>query len=369
MKEVVVSPTRPLITAHVHEVPVPKPTDDQILIRVVVAASNPKDYKHVISTGLSGNSGDDAAGFVEDLGSSVRSSGQFRRGDRVAAFHVMMTSGGTYAEYALAPATTVFHIPDWISFESASTIPLTALAAALPLFRRQNLPAPWMKRSSDAGPLPLIVYGASSALGTFAIKLARLSNIHPIIAIAGGSFHYVDKFLDASKGDALVDHRNGTQAMQSGVKMALKGLEAFHALDAICEKKSWVAVSQMMSGGVLSVVQASEKYDQSEIPSHVQISYSFVGSAHSGAFLDSMPRQPTDKESVKADVDFSYVFFRYISWLLSKGEFEGHPYEVIPGGLDGVELGLRKLERGEAKGVKYVYRVLENYDVVNKEST
>ncbi|KAJ5247905.1 quinone oxidoreductase, partial [Penicillium chermesinum] len=336
----------PLVTTQTHDVSVPKPAKDQVLIRVVVAASNPKDYKHVLSTGTAINSGDDAAGIIEDLGSSVESSGQFRRGDRVAIFHAMMTPGGTYAEYALAPATTVLLLPQWISFEcslpwsdifrpcilayfstAASTIPLTTLAAALPLFRRQSLPAPWMKRSTNAAPLPLIVYGASSALGSFAIKLARHANIHPIIAIAGGSSDYIKQFLDYSRGDALVDYRNGADVLKSDVKKALNGLQAFHALDAISESKSWVQVAQMLSGGVVSVVQGSEKYDEPDIPANVEISYSFVGSAHSGKFLSSMPKQPSDKSSVEADVEFSYVLINYISRLLSKHEFEGHPFE------------------------------------------
>lgn len=42
MKEVVVLPTRPLVTTETHDVPVPRPAKDQVLIRVVVAASNPK---------------------------------------------------------------------------------------------------------------------------------------------------------------------------------------------------------------------------------------------------------------------------------------------------------------------------------------
>lgn len=217
-----------------------------------------------------------------------------------------------------------------------------------------------MKRSPNADPLPLIVYGASSALGSFAIKLARHANIHPIIAIAGESSHYIKQFLDYDQGDALLDYRNGVDVLKSDVKIALNGLRAFHALDAISEAKSWVHVAQMLSGGVVSVVQGNEKYDEPEIPSNVVISYSFVGSAHSGKFLSSMPKQPPDTLSVGADVDFSYVLFKYISRMLADHEFEGHPFEVIAGGLAGIEPGLQKLQRGEAKALKYVYRLLED---------
>lgn len=138
----------------------------------------------------------------------------------------------------------------------ASTIPLTILAAALPLFRRQNLPSPWARRSDNAEPLPLIIYGSSSALGTFAAKIAALSNIHPIIAISGSITTHLSSVLDTSKGDRIIDYRQGPEAMKTSVKEALGGLKAYHALDAISENGSWVPITEILSpGGYISVVQ------------------------------------------------------------------------------------------------------------------
>ncbi len=142
----------------------------------------------------------------------------------------MGTPGGAYAEYAIAPAHTTFHIPDSISFEEAATIPLVSLTAALTLFRRQNLPPPWNPLPTGSRPLPLIVYGASSALGMYAIKLARLSNIHPIIAIGGASSEHILTLLDHIVGDTFIDYRNGVERMTTAVHDALKGLNANIAL-------------------------------------------------------------------------------------------------------------------------------------------
>jgi NADPH2:quinone reductase len=244
----------------------------------------------------------------------------------------------------------------------AATIPLATVAAALPLFRRQNLPPPWMKRSPNASPLPLIIYGASSCLGCFALKLARAANIHPLIAICGGTTAYVSKLLDPKLGDVIVDYRQGVEAMKADVVQALNGLKAYHALDAISENKSWVPITQMVDpiGGYVAVVQGrGNEYNEPEIPAGVQVGYTYAGSAHYGKFQHGMPRQPEDKESVISDIDFSYVLLRYVARLLAKGEFEGHPVEIIPGGVGAVVVGLRKLQRGEAKGVKYVYRIHE----------
>ncbi|KAK9489379.1 chaperonin 10-like protein [Lipomyces doorenjongii] len=360
MKEVIVHPL-PRLKTEIRDVPIPVPADDEIVIKVVVAGSNVKDWSHITALNISVNSGDDIAGVVYSLGAFVQKSGEFRVGDRVAAFHRMLTPGGAYAEYAVAPAHTTFIIPDNISFEEAATIPLVTLTAAISLFRRQGLPPPWSPLPASAGPLPLVVYGASSALGTFAIKLAQLSNIHPIIAICGASHGVVDGLLDFSRGDRIIDYRQGVEAMKMAVKDALAGLEARHALDAISAKGTWVPLAQMLQGSApsgpfqLSVVAGSNRYDEEDIPSSVEFLYTYVGSGHYGAYKPSMPKQP--KDSVKSDVEFAYVFYRYLARLLARGDFCGHPFEVIPGGLAGVEEGLNKLKNGEARGVKYVYRV------------
>ncbi|KAJ8105852.1 hypothetical protein ONZ43_g7257 [Nemania bipapillata] len=95
--------------------PIPKPEPDQVVIKVVVSGSNPKDWKvplwreHLVI-----NQGDDIAGVVHEVGENVF---EFKPGDRVAAFHEMLTPGGSYAEYAVAWQHTTFHIPKQTTFE------------------------------------------------------------------------------------------------------------------------------------------------------------------------------------------------------------------------------------------------------------
>jgi NADPH:quinone reductase-like Zn-dependent oxidoreductase len=97
--------------------PIPVPNDDQVLIKVVVSGSNPKDWKLPNLFGGSINQGDDIAGIVEKVGAKVF---EFKPGDRVAAFHEMRTPHGSYAEYAIAWQHTTFHIPKSTSFEGMS---------------------------------------------------------------------------------------------------------------------------------------------------------------------------------------------------------------------------------------------------------
>jgi NADPH2:quinone reductase len=355
----------PFPSPHVllHSAPIPTPPSSYLLIRVHAASSNPKDYSHPRSLSLSLNSGDDLSGTIAALGPSCPPS--FHLGDRVTALHPMLSPGGAYADYALAPTATSCHIPESMSFEEAATIPLVSATAALTLFRRQGMPAPWMGKVAQ--PTPLIIYGASSSLGTFAVKLARLAGIHPIVAIAGANARYVEKFLDGEKGDVLLDYRVGGEELIAKVASHLGslGLKAHHAFDCISEKGSWVPVSRMLDPApgygvrnILSVVSGAERYDEEEIPKGVEVVYTYVGTVHSGAYLPRMPKQAS-KGDAEGDTEFGRVFFEWLEGALHRGEFEGHPFEVVPGGLGGVEEGLRRLRMGEAGGKKMVYRIEE----------
>lgn len=84
---------------------------------MVVSGSNPKDWKLPELRPQVLNQGDDIAGIVEKVGSRVY---EFKPGDRVAAFHEMMSPHGSYAEYAIAWQHTTFHIPQETTFEGTS---------------------------------------------------------------------------------------------------------------------------------------------------------------------------------------------------------------------------------------------------------
>jgi NADPH2:quinone reductase len=117
MKEAIVNPD---LTVTVHnDAPIPTPATTQILIKIVCAGCNPKDWKRPFLSKTSSNSGDDMAGVVSSVGTNVL---EFKPGDRVAAFHTMQGPGGAFAEYGLAESWTTFHIPDGISFEEVRSI-------------------------------------------------------------------------------------------------------------------------------------------------------------------------------------------------------------------------------------------------------
>lgn len=355
MRSLTVHPTNP-ITATISTVPVPTVlAPNEALIKVHVAASNPKDYLHLIARGVSSNSGDDLAGTVVAMGPQVS---KLRIGDRVAAFHPMGQPYGAYAEYATAPAHTVFRIPEFVSFAEGSTIPLVSLTAALTLFRRQGFAAPWEPNAEDLNRMPLLVYAATTALGTYAVKLAKLAGVGPVIAIGGGSSGYLKDVLDSH--DFFLDYRSGMERVKKDVAQIVSEnhLSLNHAIDAFNEDESWVHIAQLLnSGGKVSVFSGALKYEEEAIPKHVQIIYTFVGTGHEGAYRPGMPKQPPVEEA-QGDIEFANKFFSWTEDVLQQATYTGHPYEVIPGGLEGVSEGLNRLRSGKAAGKKFVYEII-----------
>ena len=116
MKEAIVS-AGPKV--EIVDSPLPIPGPDQVVTKVMVSGSNPKDWKRPQFSDVSLNTGDDIAGVVHSVGSNVV---EFSRGDRVAAFHQMGEPGGSYAEYAVSYDHATFHIPKKTSFEGKLTL-------------------------------------------------------------------------------------------------------------------------------------------------------------------------------------------------------------------------------------------------------
>lgn len=119
MKEAVVDKATK-VTLRDIDIPVAKP--GQVLIKVIVSGTNPKDWKLPawLADVAPYNQGDDIAGYVEAVGDGVTN---FKKGDKVAAFHQMQTAGGSYAEYAIAWEHTTFHVPEKINFEGMISFP------------------------------------------------------------------------------------------------------------------------------------------------------------------------------------------------------------------------------------------------------
>ncbi|RDW87924.1 hypothetical protein BP5796_03618 [Coleophoma crateriformis] len=349
MKEVIVHPS---LATDIVSVDIPTPSASQVLIKVIVSGTNPKDWKYPEWLSRAMNSGDDIAGIVEAVGSGVTA---FKKGDRVAAFHQMNTPHGSFAEYAIAWDWTTFHLPENTSFEEAATIPLVAMTAAIGLFYHLRLPAPFRPATE---PTPIVIYGGSSSVGAFAIKLARAANIHPIITTAGAGSAFVESLLDPSKGDVFIDYRKGKEATVAAIKDALQkaGFQhAKHAYDAISESASHDYYLPTLSpeGAILATVLPTPDVN---LPAYVQKLQTNVAVVHNEAPADS---EEAKSGCVNAWKQFGFVYFQLFALGLKQGWLAGHPYTIVPGGLDGVGNALVDLKSGKASATKLLVRIAE----------
>lgn len=344
------------------DVPVPysdlKPHD--VLIKVNVAGSNPKDYKHPLPAYFNNklNQGDDCAGTIAAVGSAVK---VFKVGERVAGFHQMDSPNGTYAEFAICPEQTVFRIPDPMSDEEAATLPLAIFTAAVGLYSNLGLPAPWDRSDDEAAStekIPLVVNAASSAVGAFAIKLAKLNaRISPIIATAGSSKGFV-KTLGA---DAIVDYRSSSVAEE--IKEAASGVPIRNVFDAANSVASVKYLSDVLEkGGRYCCTQplgANSAYGQDNSmermlkAADVWFEQIWVGDVHGMKKLFA----PAERQRPNGII-FGGIMSRVIETAAADGRLTGHPYQLVEGGLEGIQAALEELrDRKYSGNVKFVTRI------------
>jgi len=101
--------------------------------------------------------GNDGAGIVHSVGSEVKA---VKAGDRV---YLAGSLSGTYAEYSLSPESQVHPLPENVSFAQGAAVGIPYGTAYRALFQRAKV-------------LPneiVLVNGASGAVGTAAVQLAR----------------------------------------------------------------------------------------------------------------------------------------------------------------------------------------------------
>ena len=306
------------------------------------------------------NSGDDVAGFVHAVGANVT---DFHVGDRVAALHELGTPGGSYAEYALVWDWTTFHLGDHVSLEEAATVPMAALMAAIGIFGMLEVAAgPWAQLQAGSEK-PLVIYGAASAVGAYAVKLAKLVNVHPLICVAGNGIPFVETLL--CEGDTIIDYRKGHEFVVEQMRKALKGKDLKYAFDATSEHGSYNNLSQVLADkGKLTLVLPFPEILK-DIPPHIEQSTTMAGSLWKELTAD----QERDNKALgrlgieKGGKDFGLMFTKLISRWLNDGKLKPHPHEVVEGGLYGVETALKALRGGKASAKKYVVRVADTPDL------
>ena len=116
----------------IREISTPIPEEDEVLVKIMTAAVNPLDnmiirgeVKLIVPYAMPLVMGNEFAGVVEKTGKNAV---RFKPGDRVYG-RMPLKKIGAFAEYAAVKETALAVIPEYLSFEEAATVPLTALTA------------------------------------------------------------------------------------------------------------------------------------------------------------------------------------------------------------------------------------------------
>jgi NADPH:quinone reductase-like Zn-dependent oxidoreductase len=200
---------------------------DEIVVRVRAVAVNPMDrlqptmgdifkpwttYPFVV--------GSDVAGDVVEVGSGVT---RLQVGDRVVGYAAgadkqrNRAAEGAFQDYVVLLAHMAAPIPDTMTFEDATVLPLGISTASCGLFQRDFL----AMNAPSAAPRPtgktLLVWGGSTSVGSNAIQLAVAAGYDVVTTASPRSFAYV-KRLGAREA---FDYRSKT--VISDVVSALRG--------------------------------------------------------------------------------------------------------------------------------------------------
>jgi len=148
------------------EVPTPKPGPGEVLVRIHAVGVNPVETYIRAGTyarlpELPYTPGNDGAGVVEEVGADVN---DFKAGDRV---YTAGSLTGTYAEFALCRKEQVHPLPANVSFAQGAAIGTPYATAYRGLLQRA------VAKPGET----VLVHGASGAVGTAAVQLARADGL------------------------------------------------------------------------------------------------------------------------------------------------------------------------------------------------
>lgn len=227
------------------EAPRPKPSDGEVLLRVLATTVNPFDsavrsgyvssyFNYTLPLIL----GTDASGTIEEVGAGVNT---FKPGDKVYA-RGGVTRDGTNAEYAVVSASDIAAIPRSLDVNQAAAIPHVTLTAWQALIELANL----------TEGQTVLIHGAAGGVGHIAVQLAKWLGAK---VIGTASINY--DFLRELEVDQAIDY--STTRFEDVVDPVDVILDM---IGADTQERSWKVLKP---GGILvSTVQAPSEETAAE---------------------------------------------------------------------------------------------------------
>ncbi|KAB8141351.1 NADP-dependent oxidoreductase [Chloroflexia bacterium SDU3-3] len=192
MKAIVVEGYGDVGVLELKQIPQPEPGEGEVLVRVHAVGVNAIDWKirsgamqRMMPVSFPWVPGVELAGVVERVGPGVAG---FSVGQEVFG----RANAGAYAEYCVAPATTLAPKPPSLTFVEAATIPIGASTA-------------WQALFDEGGLQPgqrVLILGGSGGVGMFGVQFAHASGAQVLATTSTSNVEFV-RSLGA---DTVIDY-------------------------------------------------------------------------------------------------------------------------------------------------------------------
>ena len=303
----------------------PKMGNDDVLVKIVDAGVNPLDnmiireeVKLITPYKLPLVMGNEFSGVVEEVGSNVSG---FKKGDRVYA-RMPLDKIGAFAEYVSINKDALAHIPDYLDFDKAACVPLTALTA-MQAFELMNI------KSGES----IFISGGTGSLGAMAIPIAKSFGLK---VMTSGSARNEER-VTALGVDEFFDYR--TQDYSEILS------DVDYVLDTLGEKELEKEFKILKHGGSLVSLKGLPNKEFAE-----RMGFSFVKKT-----LFGFAGKKFDKLANKKNQKYYFIFvesngsqLEKVSEIFEQNKIEVSVDEIYD--LSDVNNALKKVDKGGSKG-------------------
>lgn len=309
----------------VTDIPIPEIEDDEVLVKVEYAGVNPLDnmivreevklitpYKYPLVMG------NEFSGVIEKVGLNA---GKFSEGDRVYA-RMPLDKIGAFAEYVAISKDAIAKIPEYLTFEQAACVPLTALTA-MQAFELMN---PSKGES-------IFISGGTGSLGAMAIPIAKSMGLH---IITSGSERNRERVMDLGVSE-FIDYKT------QDYSQILSDVD--YVLDTLGEKELEKEFKILKSGGILVSLKGLPNKEFAE-----RMGLSMVKKG-----LFKFAGMKFDRMASKKNQKYYFLFvesngaqLEKVSEIFEKNNIQPSVDEIFE--LDDVNRALEKVDRGGSKG-------------------
>jgi len=347
-------------SASIREIALPELEDGDILIKTAYVAQNPTDWKHASIPGLSVPGsiiGCDFSGTVAHISSLSSNPNNLKVGDSVAGMvhGGKFSNKGSYAEYLKVPGDLVWKVPSGVSMRDAPVYGVGFVTAAGVIYNRQGHEYPPAKISGDNW---YLVYGGSTAVGMFAVQLAKLAGYKVVATASPKNFDLVKSY----GADEVVDYKDASHA--SAEIKRITGNTLSIGLDTISENGSFgISLNgfsdDKSAGGEKRKLSCLLKPDEETaklagekgVNVEMILAYTFMGKSFEFLPGFTLPVVPGDREWF-AD------FHKRAAGLISDNNIKPNPV-TEQGTLDDITKGFELQKSGKVSASKLVYKIAQ----------